>query len=81
MNNQAQGETILGMKSTWSLVTNGVPQGSIVQFSIFINDLTDGVECTLNNSAEDTKMGGVAYTSEGCSATQRDLDRLEKWLT
>jgi len=28
---------------------------------------------------EDTKMGGLPNTPEGCAAIQRDLNRLEKW--
>ena len=29
--------------------------------------------------AQDTKLGGVAGTLEGCVATQRGFGRLEKW--
>ncbi|KAK4818055.1 hypothetical protein QYF61_004605 [Mycteria americana] len=45
--------------------------------SIFINDLDDGSECTLNKSGDDTKLGGVADTSEGHAPIQMDLNRLE----
>ena len=50
-----------------------------VLFNTLINDMDEGVECTVFKLADDTKLGGVADTLEGCAATQQDLDRSEIW--
>lgn len=51
-----------------------------VPFSIFINDLDDGRECTLSKPADNTKLGGIAEPPDGCAAIQKDLNKLEKWV-
>lgn len=38
-----------------------------------------GAECTLSKFGDNIKLGGVAGTSEGCTAIQKNLDRLESW--
>lgn len=69
------------MDSSLRLVTNGVPQRSILDLTlcnIFISNLDDETQHTLNKFADDAKLGGVVDLSVGYAVIQRDFHRLEK---
>jgi len=63
-------------------VRSSVPQGSVlgqVLFNIFVGNMDSGIEYTLSQFADNTRLCGVVNMLEGRDAIRRHLDRLEGW--
>jgi len=73
---------ISGGKSSWRMVSSGVPQGSVpgpVLFLIFINDLDSALVSTILKFADETKMLRKANSNKDRESIQQDLHRVLDW--
>ena len=73
---------INGQYSTWSNVTSGIPQGSVLGpllFVIYINDLPDTVLSQVFLFADDTKMYRQIQDASDRHTFQEDISKLQEW--
>jgi len=73
---------INGIRSRFTAVISGVPQGSILgplSFIIFINDLDDGVVSKILKFADDTKIVSKVASKDQIKILQSDLHRMFSW--
>ena len=68
--------------SSWTPVTSGVPQGSILGprlFLIYINDLNNGIVSKISKFADHTKLCHSSRNPEEVLELQEDLNMLVDW--
>ena len=71
-----------GHFSPWTMVTSGVPQGSVlgpVLFLAYINDITTSVRSSMRLFADDSKVYRIIYDENDGKQLQFDLNTLQKW--
>ena len=76
LSNRFQRVVLNGQCSNWSLVLDGVSQGSILGpllFIIYINDLPEGLQSSVKLFADDTSLFSTVY-DPNMSADQLDED-------
>ena len=85
LSDRKQRTVLNGHCSSWSAVSSGVPQGSVLGpllFIIFINDIDNAVDivhCALFKFADDTKGVHIVNSKEDATRLQLALDNLHKW--
>jgi len=81
---RTQRVVINGCYSDYLSVTSGVPQGSTLGpllFTIYINDLDNGIINNLLKFADDSKLCGRVDNVQDRNILQNDLDNLGEWAT
>lgn len=71
-----------GQNSSWTEVTSGIPQGSVlgpILFTIYINDLPDALENIVKLFADDTKVFALVNNEEDENSLQGHIDKLMNW--
>jgi len=59
----------------------GQSQAEFPISNVFVNDLHAGLEDVLSKFPDDTKLEGAVATTEGGEDLQRDVDKIEKWVS
>jgi hypothetical protein len=83
LKNRKQKLLVNGAESACQDVTNGIPQGSVLdpyfKFIIYINDMPECVDAVAYLFADDTKLYKEIKRDEDSEKLQKDLERLQKW--
>ena len=85
LTDRKQRVVVRGIHSSWSCVTSGVPQGTILGpllFLIYVNDISSNISSTLRMFADDTKVyRELSNMARGSEALQFDVDQLQSWAS
>ena len=82
LNNRKQSVRINGSTSSWTSVTSGVPQGSILgpqMFLLFINDIPQITSSNIMLFAGDTKLWRLIKSIDDVNILQEDLAKIIEW--
>ena len=79
---RTQQVVVNGATSSSTIVTSGVPQGTVLGpllFLLYINDLPDNLSTSVRLFADDCILYTPIRTQNGSSLLQNDLLKLQKW--
>ena len=82
LSNRIQRVVVNSEMSTLSAISSGIPQGSVLGptfFIVFINDIPDSINSTVNIFAGDTNLFRSITSEEEHEVLQRDLNLLADW--
>lgn len=83
MSSRKQRIVINGKSSNWTDVTNGVPQGSVLEpilFLVYIIDIDKGFSCITSKFANDAKIASTVLNYAHCIEIQSNFDKLSNWV-
>ena len=84
LQNRTQFTVVNGTHSTTTLVTSGVPQGSVLGpslFLLFINDISSVTSSQLRLFADDTVLYKAINSKDDQHVLQEELSNLSKWAS
>ena len=79
---RTQEVVVNGAASSSTIVTSGVPQGTVLGpllFLLYINDLPDNLPTSVRLFADDCILYTPIRTQNGSSLLQNDIIKLQKW--
>ena len=82
LDNREQRVVVNGKCSEWCRVTSGTPEGGLISpilFSLYINDLSDGMSSRVLMFADDAKLFRKIACQSDAEVLQKDLNQLCKW--